>query len=260
MIQKKHRIQFPKNHNFDLAQDESYFYLKETGEPARKIHFHDYHEIYRIQGLYEQLFYDRLKCSSPRKVASILQSTMDQSRRNLSELRVLDLGAGNGMMGEELKKQGISRLVGVDIINEAYEAMIRDRPDVYDAYYVNDFTNLDSDKEEEISSWRLDCMTVVAALGFGDIPPKAFINAFNIIEKTGWVVFNIKETFMDQSDKTGFSRLIRELIFSEYLHIYHIERYQHRLSTEGLPLYYYAVAGLKNNDVPLDFLAEKSLL
>ena len=61
-----------------------------------------------------------MECVSPTKVAAILKSAIQQSSENLSELRVLDLGAGNGMMGEELKKQGIARLIGVDIIPEAY--------------------------------------------------------------------------------------------------------------------------------------------
>jgi predicted TPR repeat methyltransferase len=135
MIQKiKHRIQFPKDNFFGLKRDETCFYLQEAEQPRKKIRFHDYSEIYRVPGLYEQLFYDRLKCSSPNKVTAILQSALDQSEENLSELRVLDLGAGNGMMGEELKKHGVSRLVGVDIIEEAHDATIRDRPDLYDAY------------------------------------------------------------------------------------------------------------------------------
>ena len=95
---------------------------------------------------------------------------------------MLDLGAGNGMMGEELKKHGVARLIGVDIIQEAYEATLRDRPGLYDAYYIEDFSNLDPDVREEISLWHLDCMVTVAALGFGDIPTKAFIEAFNIIK------------------------------------------------------------------------------
>ncbi|MGG7054058.1 class I SAM-dependent DNA methyltransferase [Nitrosomonas sp. ANs5] len=255
----KHRIQFPKDKFYNLEQDETYFYLQRVGQPRKKIRFHDYGEIYRVQGLYEQLFYDRLKCQSPSKVTAILQSALDQSEENLSELRVLDLGAGNGMMGEELKKHGVSRLVGVDIIQEAHDATIRDRPDLYDAYYVEDFTNLDDDIREEITGWQCDCMTTVAALGFGDIPPGAFIEAFNIIDSKGWVAFNIKETFMDQSDESGFSKLIRELIFSEYLHVYRIERYRHRLSIEGQPLYYYAVAGRKRSDVPLDFMLAKAI-
>ena len=248
----RHRIQFPKPESSSLTQDEAWFYLQDTGN-ERKIRFHDYDEIYKIPGLYEQIFYDRLKCTSPAKVASILESAVKQCEINLTELRVLDFGAGNGMMGEELKKHGVARLVGVDIIKEAYEATVRDRPGLYDAYYVEDFTNLDAKTREDIASWQCDCMVTVAALGFGDIPTSAFIEAFNIIKPEGWIAFNIKESFFDARDKTGFSTMIRELIFSEYLDVYHIERYRHRLSIEGEPLFYFAVAGRKNADVPTDF-------
>jgi 2-polyprenyl-3-methyl-5-hydroxy-6-metoxy-1,4-benzoquinol methylase len=256
---KRHRIQFPKRESSKLNQDEAYFYLQEEDE-RREIRFHDYDKIYNVQGLYEQIFYDRLKCTSPEKVTSILGSSLKQSEDNLSELRVLDFGAGNGMMGEALKKHGVSRLIGVDIIPEAYEATVRDRPGLYDAYYVEDFTQLDKDKKEDIASWQCDCMVTVAALGFGDIPTRAFIEAFNIIKPEGWIAFNIKETFFDVSDESGFSKMIRELIFSKYLDVYHIERYRHRLSIEGEPLYYFAIAGRKNADVPDAFLESKGLL
>ena len=256
---KRHRIQFPKPESSDLNQDEAYFYLQGSGG-QRKIRFHDYDEIYQVQGLYEQIFYDRLKCTSPSKVTSILESSVNQSNDNFSELRVLDLGAGNGMMGEELKKHGVSRLIGVDIIPEAYEATVRDRPGLYDAYYVEDFTQLSEEKKEDLASWQCDCMVTVAALGFGDIPTRAFIEAFNIIKAEGWIAFNIKETFFDNTDDSGFSKMIRELIFSEYLDIDHIERYRHRLSIEGEPLYYYAIAGRKNADVPIEFLESKGII
>ena len=59
---------------------------------------------------------------------------------------------------------------------------------------------------------------------------------------------------LDKSDETGFSIAIRELIFSEYLDVYYLERYQHRLSMEGQPLYYFAIAGRKNVDISQDFL------
>ncbi len=255
---KRHRIQFPKPESSALNQDEAYFYLQGSGG-SRKIRFHDYDEIYQVQGLYEQIFYDRLKCTSPEKVSNILESSLKQSEDNLSELRVLDFGAGNGMMGEALKKHGVSRLVGVDIIPEAYEATVRDRPGLYDAYYVEDFTSLNEEIKEDIASWQCDCMVTVAALGFGDIPTRAFIEAFNIIKAKGWIAFNIKETFFDTTADSGFSKLIRELIFSQYLDVYHIERYRHRLSIEGEPLYYFAIAGRKNADVPLEFLESKGI-
>lgn len=255
MFNYRHKIQFPAIKAHDLRQDETFFYLLEK-ENKRKIRFHDYDDIYKVPGLYEQLFYDRLKCQSPAKVAEVLSSSIAQSQQNFSELRVLDLGAGNGIMGEELKKYGVSRIVGVDIIPEAFSASERDRPGVYDAYYVEDFCNLNDDKRNEITSWSLNCLVTVAALGFGDIPPEAFIKAFNIIEEKGWVAFNIKETFLDNQDTSGFSKMMRELIFSKYLDLYHMTRYRHRLSIEGEPLYYYAIAGRKNADIPQNFLSQ----
>jgi len=257
-MNKRHRVQFPKTELFDSNQDESYFYLHSNSK-RRKIKFHDYDEIYQVPGLYEQLFYDRLKCTSPQKLTAILESAIKQSSDNFTELRVLDLGAGNGMVGEELKKHGVSRLIGVDIIPEAHEALIRDRPGIYDAYYVEDFCTLSEEKKEEIESWQCDCMVTVAALGFGDIPTKAFVNAFNVIGKEGWVAFNIKDTFLDLTDETGFSKLVRELIFSKYLDVYHIERYRHRLSIDGQPLHYYAVVGIKNADISPEFLESKGI-
>lgn len=254
-MQTRHRIQFPSQEASALAQDEVYFFL-ENGDGRRRIRFHDYNEIYQVPGLYEQLFYDRLKCYSPAKVAEILHSSVTQAHQHVSELRVLDFGAGNGMMGEELNKFGVARLVGVDIIPEASVATERDRPGVYDAYYVEDFCNLSPERRELLASWSFDCLTTVAALGFGDIPPRAFIEAFNLIESGGWIAFNIKESFLTQSDSSGFSRLMRELIFSEYLDLHHLERYRHRLSIEGKPLYYFAIAGRKNAGIPHDFVAQ----
>jgi len=48
----------------------------------------------------------------------------------------------------------------------------------------------------------------VSPLDFGDIPAKAFIEAFNI-----------KETFLGKNDESEFSKMMRELIFSQYLDI-----------------------------------------
>ena len=254
MTARRHRIQFPPTEATNLAQDEVYFFLTEEDGTRRKIRFHDYDTIYKIPGLYEQVFYDRLRCISPSKVAQILNASVAQADENTTELRVLDLGAGNGLMGEALVKHGISRMIGVDIIPEARDSAERDRPQVYDSYYVMDFCDLTPNETEELSSWSLNCLTTVAALGFGDIPPKAFMAALNIIQSKGWVAFNIKETFLDQSDNSGFSRMIRELIFSEYLDLYHLERYRHRLSMEGNPLYYFAVAAKKVADVPVEWM------
>ena len=249
---KRHRIQFPPADVRELCQDEVYFYLIE-GDSKEKIRLHDYDRIFEVPGLYEQVVCERLKCQSPAPVVDVLRYSVAQCQQDLNELRVLDLGAGNGMVGEELKKQGVSRLIGVDIISEAQAATERDRPGVYDAYYVMDFCSLSDDERDALKLWSVDCLISVAALGFGDIPAEAFLEAFNMVGKDGFVAFNIKETFLDRSDDSGFSQLVRELIFSEYLDLYHLQRYRHRFSIEGEPLYYFALGGKKTADVPPSF-------
>ena len=244
-----HNIQFPKIDASHLDQDEAFFCLTQ-GRRRNKILFHEYDKIFAIPGLYEQLFYERLKCCSPQKVADVLKHTIEINNDYFSTLKVLDLGAGNGMMGEELTKIGVARLVGVDILEEAKKATERDRPGIYDEYYVKDFTDLSDKDIEEFKSWNLNALITVAALGFGDIPTQAFIQALNLIDKEGWVAFNIKDTFLYETDTTGFSELIRELIFSEFLKINHLERYRHRISIEGNHLYHFVVICSKQASFP----------
>ena len=257
-MSQRHRIQFPPSDAGELSQDEVYFFLQDGGV-EEKIRLHDYDRIYAVPGLYEQVVYERLKCQSPTTVVNVLRSTLAQASEGLNGLRVLDLGAGNGMVGEELKRDGVARLVGVDIIPEAKTATLRDRPGVYDAYYVADFTDLTPAEHHDLSAWTLDTVVSVAALGFGDIPAQAFLAAFNLISPDGWVAFNIKDTFLDRTDESGFSQLIRELLFSEYLDLFHLQRYRHRYSIEGEPLYYFALGGQKTGDVPATLLDSLNL-
>jgi hypothetical protein len=157
-------------------------------------------------------------------------------------------------MQRQLRPLGVARIVGADIIPEARDAAYRDRPNGYDDYVVADFTQLSEDQKLDLDDWNFDCLTSVAALGFGDIPPEAFFSALLLIPENGWVAFNIKDTFLDHSDDTGFSKFVRELIFSEYLDVYQLERYTHRLSMEGVPLKYFALVGRITAPVPPDFL------
>jgi SAM-dependent methyltransferase len=250
----RYNIKFPVNEFHDLGQDEAFFHIVEDGNEIR-LRFHDYGEIYKRPGLYEQLFYRRLKCNSPKKVGEILSKGLQNNGVEMTELRVLDLGAGNGMFGEQLQTVGVARVVGVDISDEARIACERDRPGIYDAYYVCDFTSLDEETRQELATWHIDCLSCVAALGFGDIPAAAFGHAFNLVAPSGWVAFNIKETFLHESETLGLSGLIRALLLSDVLEVHHLERYRHRISTDGRPLFYYALVGRKRSDIPANIMA-----
>ncbi len=249
MKRNQHNIRFSPEATDSLAQNQSYFILRENDKDI-KLRFHDYAELYKRKGLYEQLYYDRLKCVSPEKIVGALSSVLRQSNIEITQLRVLDFGAGNGMVGELLYEQGVARVVGVDICEEAFVATERDRPAVYDAYYVCDITNPDESTKTELDAWGFDCLTSVAALGFGDIPPAAFTSAFNLIKNGGWIAFNIKETFLQQSDNSGFSTLVKTMLNSDILEVHHLERYRHRISINGKSLFYYAIIGKKESDIP----------
>ena len=248
-------IRFPSVGTNNLSQDEAYFTLTDSNGVQVNLRFHDYDAIYARQGLYEQLFYDRLKCQSPEKVVSILRYAMSGEPWLFNELRVLDLGAGNGMVGEELQKFGVARLVGVDISATAAMAVERDRPGIYDDYHAVDMSSMSPAQRDHLTDWRFNCLVSVAALGFGDIPVRVFTEAFNLVDDGGWVAFNVKETFLDNRDTSGFSVFIKNLILSEYLDIYHMERYRHRLSIDGQPLYYFGVACRKAGAISESTLA-----
>lgn len=240
----RHRIRLPEV-DFSREPESDVYFLLDGKDGSERFRFHDYDRIYAVPHLYEQIFYERLKCDSPRFLARRLFEVVERAGDHFNGLRVLDFGAGNGMMGEALAPYGVSRLVGADISEVARNAMERDRPGLYDAYYVGDLSQPSADLVERLQGWRFSCLTTVAALGFDDIPEDAFRHAFNLVVDGGWIAFNIKETFLGQSDAGGFSTLIKRLLAGESLHLHHLERYQHRISVEGNPLYYYAAIGRK---------------
>ena len=234
-----------------VDQDEEWCEVLVKGE-KRRIRFHDYASVFRIPGLYEELFYEHLECCSPSYIANLLDSVVREYGESLDELRVLDVGAGNGMVGDEFQDLGVPSIVGIDIIPAAKEAATRDRPNVYDDYRITDLTDLPEDEEERLRRNDANCLTTVAALGFGDIPPLAFAKALDLIATPGWLAFNLKEDFLREQDSSGFSRLIRELNRDGYIQTLCYRRYQHRVSITGEPLFYVAVIARKLKDLDND--------
>jgi SAM-dependent methyltransferase len=250
---RRFEIRFPSANGAQFDQDEEWCEVR-LEDGWRRIRFHDYHEVYSVPGLYEQLFYDELKCDSPRTVCGLLKNQLELSGYEASSLRVLDVGAGNGMVGEELQRGlEVGSLVGVDIIEEAEMAAERDRPGVYEAYYTVDLTALPHDIREDLQERRLNTLVTVAALGFGDIPPRAFAEAFNLITDHGWVAFNIRDRFLEE-ETSPFSRLIGRMLDEGVLEQREQIRYRHRLSVRGEPLNYVAIVAEKHRDVSREWV------
>jgi SAM-dependent methyltransferase len=240
-------LRLPDGASTNADQDEEWCEVEYDGE-TRRLRFHDYADIYSIPGLYERLIYEELRCDSPRVIARLLAGEIERRNVDPATLRVLDLGAGNGIVAEELARIGADRLVGVDIIEEAAEAAERDRPGLYDDYVVADLLNGSPKDRRRLDDHELNALTCVAALGFGDIPPEVFCEALRRIATPSLVVYTIKEKFLGEEDPSGFSDLVERLDSEGSLVTLQQERYQHRLSWAGEPLHYYAVLAEKRQN------------
>jgi SAM-dependent methyltransferase len=233
-----------------LDQDEEFCEIEVDGA-RRRIRFHDYAAIYSTPGLYERLFADSLSCDSPRVVVDLLDDALERSGTSAGELQVLDFGAGNGMVGAELARIGSGSVVGVDLLPEAKHAAGRDRPGVYDAYHALDLTDPSADGRDALEQRDFNCLTCVAALGFGDVPPEAFANAFNLVEDEGWVAFNIRERFTEEADTSGFAATLASMLDEGTIDEHARVSYTHRMSVDGEALQYVALVGRKQGELTL---------
>jgi len=238
----------PDEAEADASQDEEWFEVEQDGE-TRRMRFHDYTEIYSVPGLYERLIYEELRCESPRVIARLVAEELDKRNMDPGTLRVLDLGAGNGIVAEELQDIGADYFVGIDIIEAAAESAERDRPNLYDDYVVANLLDYDEGTRKRLDDQRLNAMTCVAALGFGDIPPEVFCEALRRVQTPSLVAFTIKETFLGEEDPSGFADLVERLEKDGTLKPLRSERYQHRLNWAGEPLHYVAMLAEKTGDL-----------
>ncbi len=250
--EKGFTLSFPDQTN-ELEQDAEWCNVRVGDQDWQRIRFHDYDRIYNIPGLYESLFYRTLRCNSPVRIVSLLQEVMRDHKQSLESLRVLDVGAGNGMVGAALHDVGVRSVTGIDIIPEAKDAAQRDRPWAYDNYYIADLTDLDESIEKQLRQPRFNAMTSVAALGYGDIPSRAFVTALDLIETGGWLAFNIKEDFIQHRHQAGFGALMESLGQLDVIRFEAYRRYRHRYSRTGEPLYYVAVVATKQAEIPDEF-------
>lgn len=232
----------------ELDQNQEFFTLV-TNDSSKRMRIHDYDKVYKIPGLYEEVVYDYLKCDSPQVVCTLLEQEINAAGGPNGELRALDFGAGNGVAGECLAdKFDCHTLVGLDIFPEARSAAHRDRPGIYDAYYVMNLSEPSDENLQTLVKWNFNVLLTVAALGYGDIPTQGFINAFNLVEQGGWIAFNIKDRFMSEEDGSGYHDTLKAMMGNS-LEALKIQHYCHRLSMSGDPLHYYAVIGRKKDEI-----------
>jgi predicted TPR repeat methyltransferase len=238
-----------------VEQDEEWCEIEERGA-WRRLRFHSYAEIFARAGLYEHLFHGLLKCCSPARVAAMLEESLRESGVDARDHRILDVGAGNGMLGEELRARGFGEIFGVDLLPEAKAAQERDRPGIYANYVIGDLAKYDDEMRARVEAFSPTILACVAALGFGDIPPRAWFNAMSAIPVGGLLAFNIRADFLDARYAFGFSELVRRMTSANVIRLESLQRYKHRLSVAGEPLWYTAIIATKLGPIPPAMLVD----
>jgi hypothetical protein len=255
LINDKWAVILPREHKEELDQDEEFLTLK-SAEEERRLRFHDYDKIYEIPGLYEYVFYEELECCSPDTISGLLNTVIKRKNIDPKELRDLDVGAGNGMAAEALQQQlGIDKHLGIDINPEAKMAAERDRSGIYQDYLAADLTDLTEDEKKRIREFNPNLMLCVAALGFGDIPGLAFVNGYNFVENGGLIAFNIRDVFLDKSNRSSeFANLIHRAIDEGIITVEEQITYRHRYALNGDELHYVGMIATKNKEIPADWV------
>ena len=250
-MSNKLQVRLPDNLE-SLPINEEYFFITENGV-ERRLKLHDYGEVYRIPGLYNYLALEKLYYRSHEFMASLLRDNLENSGESVKDLKLLELGAGSGLFGQAIAKQGVTSIIGIDIVPEAAEAARRDCPGVYENYFVEDLTQLSTATRDILKEQNLNGFVCCSALSDGHIPSKAFATGMNLIQSQGWVLFNVAKTSYEcDRDCPEFVRFYRDAIEQGYLKIQATESYLHRRFFNGQPLEYVAILAKKQADIPID--------
>jgi hypothetical protein len=207
---------------------------------TERLRLHDYERVYAIAGLYEEVVQRRLQCASPRTLADLLLRSAADAGVEAHELGCFDLGAGNGVVAEELRARGVGAIVGSDNIASARDAALRDRPGLYADYLVGDADDL-PDVAGLIAEHRLNALVSAGALGLGHITADSFARLWSAFPAGSWFAVTVHEDLAEP----GGSDFGDYLAALERRAIVARERFRHRLTMSGDPIHYVAIVARK---------------
>jgi hypothetical protein len=198
------------------------------------IRLHEYARVYAIPGLYEEVVQKRLRCQSPEQIASLLVRAAAEDGVSPSDLRVLDLAAGNGVSGACLREAGIELLVGLDREEAARAAAARDRGQLYADYRVGDIAT-EQIVPALVAGYDLNALVCVGALGRTHIPVEVFDRAQQAFPVGAWLA----ATYFD--DEPEVSAYFERQEAAGRLQVVADEHFQQRLTMSGTPLFNTAI-------------------
>lgn len=226
-------------------QSDEYFLATVDGRRQR-FNIHDYATLYRIPWLYDVALYHNLVCRTPTEMSGAIDRVWRDLGVERSSLRALELGAGSGVFGHELRHTlGIPHLEAIDICAEAAEAAERDRPGVYDAYHIDDLTDLSPQTEAALRAAGFNVVAMASATGWGNhIPLAGFEQSFDLLVPGGLFVFHVKPNDPDP-ECIELCNWVEAKVQSGRLDQKYRGSHFHRKSSNGSEIYYDVVIGTK---------------
>lgn len=218
-------------------------------DARRRIPFYDYASIYTVPGLYERVFSSELRMRSYAHVVRLYAEALERFGRLPADERALDLGAGNGLGGEELRKIGLRSIVGVDIEPQARVAAARDRPGVYDGYLVGDLATVGDIEMAGLRAIKFTAVVAFSVVGPGHAQPSVFDRAFSLLSTYGLFVLTVKPFLLPESrdlagQRTGYPDFLGELLTHRAEELAR-DHYVHRLRPDGSDDFAVALVGRK---------------
>ena len=229
----------------DRDQTEESFTVTFADGRSERLRLHDYDRVYAVPGLYEEVIQRRLECASPAKLADVLLRVAQLEGREPELLRVLDLGAGNGIVGEELHARGVRVLAGTDSEQSARDAAQRDRPGLYHTYVVGDANGV-PELGTLVRELGINCIVCAGALGFDHIEAHSFAELWELLPAGAMFALTVHEE-LAQPGASDIGDELEALRDTSQTEIVIWERFQHRLSVAGKPIHY-VVIGARRRD------------
>jgi SAM-dependent methyltransferase len=163
-------------------------------------------------------------------------------------MRAINLVAGNGWLASELAQVGVGKIVCVDASAAAAAAAERDHTGCFQEYLVLDMRRLSEAQRDQLMEFDFNALACVDPLAVEEPAPNAFTEAFNLLAPDGWVALHLSEDAAEDGSESRYARLIHHMIRGGALKIVTQERYRHRFTTHGEPVYHVALIGQKIRD------------
>jgi SAM-dependent methyltransferase len=222
--------------------------LVEDEDGWRQIRVRNDPRFWQLPGAYNHLVRTLLRGNAPAAITRLLERDLLAAGETPSNLRVLNLDAGNGWVAHELQTIGIRPVIGVDRSEDAAAAASRENAEAFSDYRVIDMRRLSESQRDQLMSFDLSCLIRIDPLALNDPAPNAFTEAFNLLAPEGWIAFHLEEEAWSETSNSRFARLLRQMIAMGSVEICTEERYRHRFTTQGKPLFHIGFIARKQRD------------